>query len=71
MIHQFSERNVLGGRLTVETDITHRWKGFVRVGHEVDTGSGHRLVAEATQEIDLRFFRLRGCRLRRTNRRTN
>lgn len=59
------------GRLTIETDITYGWKGFVRVRHGVDAGSDHRLVTEATQEIDLRFFRLRRRRLHRTNRRTN
>ena len=59
-------------RLTVKTDIAHGWKGFIRVGHGIDAGSGHRLIiSEATQKIDLGFFWLGGCGLRRTHRRTN
>jgi hypothetical protein len=61
--YQFLQESY-NGRLTVEVDITHGWKGFVRIGHWIGAGSGYRLITEATQEINLGFFRLRGCRLR-------
>jgi len=58
--------------LTIKTDIAYGWKGFVGVGRKVGAGSNHRfLVYEATQEIDLRFFWLRGCSLSCSRRRTN